>query len=114
MEKVKMENNIGKPVSCKDFFPSGGAERFPPGANENVSHALSVSSLLYPPSAGVDSECGLFPEMRGRNLYFIRGQCTFPLGPSFLCLQDGRKVVVSEGRGTALWCYVLAVPVVVL
>lgn len=55
-----------------------------------------------------------FPEMRSRNLYFIGSGCTFPPGPPFLCLQDGRKVVVSEGRGAALWCYVLAVPVVVL
>lgn len=48
-------------MSCKDFFPSEDAETFfPRGANENVSQAPPVSSLLFRPGAGVDGRCGLF------------------------------------------------------
>lgn len=61
-----------------------------PGRGLLLSSALS-SQILHPPAS--------------------------PAAPSPLCLsylQDGRKVVVLEGRGAALWCYVLSVPVVVL
>jgi hypothetical protein len=62
MEKVNMENNnIVKPVSCKDFFPSEGAETFP-----TTEH---TTSFLFLPC--FFSSMGFFPAMRGRNLDFI-------------------------------------------
>lgn len=106
-------NNIVKPVSCKDFFPSE-VQKHSPSPHGAHELACFLPRFSDPLGAGVDRECGLFPERRGRDLYFIRSRCTFPLGSCLLCLQDGRKVVVSEGRGAALWCHVPAVPVVVL
>lgn len=90
-------------MSCKDFFPSEDAETFSPLEQRQtfLRHPQFLPRFL--PQAPVETAgVDFFPEMRSRNLYFIGSGCTFPPGPPLLCLQDGRKVVVSEGRGAAL------------
>ena len=101
-------------MSCKDFFPSEDAETFsPPEQTQTFLRHPQFLPRFLPQApvetAGVD----FFPEMRSRNLHFVGSGCAFPPAP--LCSASKMVGKLSFRRAEErLWCYVVAVPVVVL
>jgi hypothetical protein len=102
------KSNTGEPVSCKDFCRRY-RDTFPPGANKCT---LKFFPALGP-GPGADGPGGLaFAEMRRASLHFLGSRVHGPPAPLPASKMVGK---LSFRRAEEpLWCYVLAVPVVVL
>lgn len=81
---TRPRTQIGKPVSCKDFFPSEDAETFFPLVQMQtfLKHPQFLARF-FPPGAGVDGRCGPFSRDERQKFVLYRERVHFSPRPPF-------------------------------